>query len=107
MEVARHKGAQEAPGRCVRQVVEAGFAEQLAEYVRNEFAQLSTQKDGFTCFPANLEEVLDKQDVGDAAELAVLERMRETVSIQGLSVTRWKELRWEKGSQQWLDSKRG
>ena len=86
MEVARHKGAQENPGRGVRQVVEAGFAEQLAEYVRNEFPQLSNQNNGFTCFPANLEEVLDKEDVGDAAELYVFERMRETASIPGLSV---------------------
>ena len=71
MEAARHQGAQESPGRGVRPVVEPDFAEQLAEYVSTEFPQLSSQNNGFTCFPANLEEVLDKADAGDAAELTV------------------------------------
>ena len=67
----RHLGAQESPGRGLRTGGEAGFNEQLAEYVRTEFPQLSSQNNSFTCFPANLEEVLDKADAEDAAELAV------------------------------------
>ena len=63
------------------------FAEQLAEYVRTEFPQLSSQNNSFICFPANLEEVLDKADAGDAVELAVFERLREAANMPGLSIT--------------------
>ena len=87
MEGVRHLGAQESPGRGLRTAGEEGFNKQLAEYVRTEFPEISSQIDGFTCFPANLEEVLDKADAGDMAEFIVFERLRGAASIPGLSIT--------------------
>ena len=79
------RGAQESPKREEEDV--GSVREKLAEYVRTEYPELSSQNGTFLCFPANLEELLDKKDLGDSAELAVFERLREAARIPGLSVT--------------------